>query len=65
MAFYSFHRLKMEKVKVGLYFNLIADILTKNFAEMFVTLASTKFMFFIAVVHVLSLLWQLKISIDI
>ena len=29
MASYNFHRLIMGKVKVGLYFYLIADILTK------------------------------------
>ena len=34
-------------------------------AEMFITLASTKNMFFIAVVHVLSLLWQHKVPIDL
>ena len=34
-------------------------------AEMFITLASTKTMFFIAIAHVLSLLWHLKVSIDL
>ena len=29
------------------------------------TLASTYFMFFIVIAHVLSLLWQLKVSIDL
>ena len=33
MATYSFHRLKMGKVKVGLYFHLTADILTKVFQK--------------------------------
>ena len=33
--------------------------------EIFITLASTKNMFFIAVAHVLSCLWQLKVSIDL
>ena len=36
-----------------------------NFVEMFITLASTKFLFFIAVTLVLLLLWQLKVSIDL
>ena len=33
MATYNFHRLIMGKVKVGLYFYLIADILTKVFQK--------------------------------
>ena len=109
--------LQWEKVKVGLYCYLIADILTKvlqkcslnsplpniwilskplkligchdnrkykfskkyskiissevirgiklKLFRIFITLASTKIMFFIAVAHVLSLLWQLKVSIDL
>ena len=32
---------------------------------MFITVVSTKIMFFIAVAHMLSLLWKIKVSIDI
>ena len=36
-----------------------------NFVEMFITLASTQIMFYIAIAHVLSLLWQLIVSIGL
>ena len=37
----------------------------ETFSEIFITLASTKSLFYIAVANVLSLLWQLKVSIDL
>ena len=62
MATYSFHRLIMGKVKVGLYFYLTADILTKVFPWV-VLFQIYEFcpncwiwlvaMFFIAIAHVL------------
>ena len=33
--------------------------------EMFITLTAIKIVFFIAIAHVLSLLWQLKVSIGL
>ena len=47
MATYNFRRLIMGKVKVGLYFYLTADILTKVFSEMVLEKSSTKHMNFI------------------
>ena len=60
MATYSLHRLIMGKVKVGIYFYLTADILTKVFTEVFLEVSSTKYMNFVQTAKFDWLPWQQK-----